>query len=150
MNKQKLFSKEGVSLIEILLTVSLIALIAGFSAVVYYNFLLRSDSSVASDTIVGTLKRAQVLSRTAQDDSKWGVYVSGNTVTIFQGESYVSRNTTKDEDYFLPGSVIISGINEIVFEKVTGNPNLTGTITISAKNGQTKDITISAKGVLNY
>lgn len=150
MDKNKFFSKTGVSLIEILLTVTLIAMIAGFSAVVYYNFLLRSDTSVATDTIVGTLKRAQVLARTSQDDSTWGLYIGSSQTVVFQGASYTDRNSTKDEIYILPGSTTTSGINEIVFEKVTGNPNITGIITIHSKNGQTKDIIINSKGVLNY
>jgi prepilin-type N-terminal cleavage/methylation domain-containing protein len=56
----------GFTLIEILLSVALIGILAGLSLPVYQAFQVKNDLSVAVDTVVQSMRRAQMLSRASQ------------------------------------------------------------------------------------
>lgn len=72
-------------------------------------------------------------------------------MTVFRGDSYISRLNEFDDVYSFPSSVTLDGIQEIIFEKVTGYPNTTGPIIIVTSNeGQSNTINLSGKGIIEY
>ncbi|MDO8260622.1 MAG: prepilin-type N-terminal cleavage/methylation domain-containing protein, partial [Candidatus Magasanikbacteria bacterium] len=54
---------KGFTLIEMLLTLTVIALLAGLSAPIYMSFQGRNDLNVANSVVVSSLRRAQTLAR---------------------------------------------------------------------------------------
>lgn len=145
MNKQS-----GFSLIEILLSVATIAIIAGLSVPVYNSFQIRNDANVTVDVIAQTLRRAQILSQSVVGDSEWGVNLGTGEVTLFRGTSYAARDNTYDELFNASPNINYSGPQEIVFSKLYGIPQTTGTITITTTSNIQKTIQINSKGILTY
>lgn len=137
------------SLLEILLVVAMIGIISGITAVVYQSFQVKNNIDLAQITTVQTLRRAQIQSKASDGDSTWGVNISSTNITMFKGASYALRDSTFDEIYDFPSSITPSGIQEIVFTKMDGEPSATGTITFTTNN-ETRNLTINSKGMVSY
>lgn len=142
--------KLGFTMIEMLLSISIITIILGISTPVYQSLQGKNDLSIAATTIAQALHRAQTLAQSGDGDALWGVKMESGAVTVFQGASYASRDTNFDEVYGNSAGISVSGITEIIFDKLTGEPSPTGTINLALNNYETKNITINEKGMVNY
>ena len=141
--------KQAFTLVELLLSMSLLALIAAVTAPVLNNFQANNDLQLATDTYVQTLHRAQSNARAGKNDSAWGVKLQGHVLTIFKGNSYAARDSSFDEVYTLSSRVFFSGSNEMVFAKFSGLPSATGSTTFSV-TGNSHTIVINSLGTVNY
>ena len=150
MNRHRFQKNGGFTFIEILLVVALIGITAGISIPVYQSFQTRSDLDISGTTIAQTLRRAQLLSQAVEGDISWGVNVAVGSITLFKGESFSSRDAEFDEVFSVPTSISVSGLQEIVFEKFTGEPQNTGTTTLTSVNNEKRSININSKGTINY
>ncbi|HUQ30162.1 MAG TPA: prepilin-type N-terminal cleavage/methylation domain-containing protein [Candidatus Paceibacterota bacterium] len=139
---------KGFTLIEMLLSVALIALIAGMGIPLYQSFQNRNDLSLATTSLAAALRSAEVHARAVDGDSAWGVMVATSSVTVFKGVTYASRVTTSDEVTPISGSIIITGTSEYDFAKFTGFPSASATTTLTSLNNETRIITINAKGMV--
>jgi len=145
MKKNKAFT-----LIEVLLSIALIALLAGISLPLYYTLFSRNNLEVAKNQVAQSLGRASFLSGASVGDTTWGVKVLPGSIIIFKGASYAGRDVNYDEIYGISSSVIPSGLSEIIFYKMTGFPVSTGSMILTSTNGETRTITINSKGSVNY
>lgn len=140
---------KGFTLLEMLLSVAVIATLAGLSLPVFRTMLTKNDLDIAAVTTAQTLRRAQVLSQAVDGDTSWGVKVQSGSIVVFKGASYATRDTTFDEIFDVPTTISISGATEIVFAKFTGFTQTTGTIFLSTE-GDSRSISINEKGTLTY
>lgn len=140
----------GFTLIEMLLSVSVIAILAGMSVPVYQSFQTRNDLDIATTTIGSSLRRAEVLAQAVDGDVPSGVHIGTGSVILFKGASYVLRDPDFDEVFEVPASIIPSGISEVVFSKFTGVPDTSGTITLTSNNNETRNISINEKGMVDF
>ncbi len=143
-------NKKGFSLLEIILATGIIILITGISIPIYQSYQVRNDIDLAVFSIVEGLYRAQALSRANRGDSTWGVYATTSKVIVFKGSDFNSRDINFDEENNISDTISISGINEIVFDKLTGYPKTTGTIILTTINNSTSSISINSKGMIEY
>jgi prepilin-type N-terminal cleavage/methylation domain-containing protein len=143
-------SQKGFTLLEVLLSVSLISVIAGVSIPIYQSFQVRNDLDIATTSTVQILRRAQVLSQASDGDISWGWQIQSGSMTLFKGVSYVARDVAYDEVFDVPTSITPSGVSEIVYTKFTGLPSVTGTVTLTSNTNETRSITINAKGTASY
>lgn len=141
--------KKGFTLLEVLLSISLMAILTAIGIPVYRSLQQRSDLEVSGGTIAQSLRRAQIRSITMEGDSAWGVNIDQNQATIFKGDNFPSRDIGYDEIYDLSGIIQFSGLSEVVFSKVTGLPSAVGDILIGNVN-DSKTITINEKGMVDY
>ncbi|MBI4252911.1 type II secretion system protein [Candidatus Uhrbacteria bacterium] len=141
---------KGFTIIELLLSVALVGALAIFSFPVYQSFQSRSDGENAAVIVAQTMRRAQALSHAMDGDMSWGVKIQGGSIVLFKGETYASRDTTTDEVFDMPSDITPSGANEIVFEKFSGLPQSTGTVTLTSNTNETRNITINAQGTITY
>ncbi len=140
----------GFTLLEMLLSVSVLALVAGIATPIYQSFQVRNDLEIAKNVVVESLRRAQALSTAGESDNTWGVYIGGGAITIFQGANYAGRVLGFDEVFDISGSIVPSGIGEVVFTKLQGIPNTTGTIALTSNTNETRNITINTKGMVDF
>ncbi|MBT6067810.1 prepilin-type N-terminal cleavage/methylation domain-containing protein [bacterium] len=147
LNKNNNF---GFTLIELILVIVFIGVLAGLSAPIYNRFQNSNSVELASMELVQSLRRAQVLSRSSDGDSNWGVYIASGQITLFKGISYAARDLAYDENYTIAEVIIVSGLQEIVFDKFSGDPQSTGSTIFTINVNANKTITINAKGVLTY
>lgn len=137
-------------MLEMLLSVAIIALIAAIGAPVYLNFQTRNDLDIAAQTFTQGARRAQALSRAMEGDSSWGTHLASGSVTVFKGASYAARDAAVDETYDIASSITFSGTTDYVFAKLTGLPAATGSTTLTSVNNETRTIALNAKGTVTY
>lgn len=142
--------QRGFTFVEVLLSIGMLAVIAGISVPVFQSFQVRNDLDDIAISVVQTLRRAQVLSQAVDGDTTWGVRVESGLVALFKGATYATRDTGFDETFDIPGSLVPSGLQEVVFGKLTGVPQGAGSITLTSNANETRIITINAKGTLSY
>jgi prepilin-type N-terminal cleavage/methylation domain-containing protein len=142
--------KTGFTLIEVLLSIALITVLAGVAVPTYYSLFYKNDLDVAKNQVAQSLRRAEVLSSASDGDATWGLKIQSGSVIIFKGLNYTDRDIKYDEAYQISSSIVPSGLLEIVFNKMTGFPQLTGNIVLTSINGETRTITINAKGQIAY
>ncbi|MBD3280812.1 prepilin-type N-terminal cleavage/methylation domain-containing protein [Candidatus Dojkabacteria bacterium] len=151
MQKQyKYNSESGFSLIEVLLVVALIAMAAGISATLYTDYQTRNELDLTAQKVTQAIRTAQTNAQSMKNNSTWGVYVTNNEITVFEGVDYATRNTDSDFTLEVSGRVNHSGIGEIIFSKYYGVPDTTGDINLTAINGSTAQLVINEKGVVDY
>ncbi len=143
-------SGAGFTLTEILLVVSLIVILAAFTVPVYQSFQVKTDLDIAATTLAQSLRRAGLLSRGAKGDSSWGIKTFPSNFILFKGANYSLRDPAFDEQSDLPGSLSLSGLDEVVFSKLAGEPNQTGSFTVTASTGDVKNISLNSKGAVSY
>ena len=141
---------KGFTLPEILLSVSLLAIIGGMTIPSYHTFIVRNDLDLATATLTSNLRRAQSLSQSADGDMTWGVHLGVGSILLYKGASYVLRDTNYDQNTQIPKSIVPTGLSEITFSKVFGVPNATGTFTIKSQVNEIRNITINEKGMVDY
>lgn len=140
----------GFSLIELLLSIAIIAILTGLSLPIYASFQNRNDLDLKTEGIASTLRRAQTYARGVKNDDQWGVRVQSTAITLFKGSVFASRDTAYDEPVAIPTGMTVSGLTEVLFSKLSGAPNTTGTITLTTSASDSKVITINAKGMVSY
>lgn len=147
--KNCFFKKTGFTLLEIILVVAMLAISSGIVAPIYYSAKNSEDLINTRDTLVSSLRRAQLLSMAVKNDDSWGLKVSSQEIIIFQGTSFLSRNLNYDESISINRSINIGGIDEIVFSKLSGRPSISDDFILLSNN---KEITISVNqlGIVDY
>ncbi|MDO8517734.1 MAG: prepilin-type N-terminal cleavage/methylation domain-containing protein [bacterium] len=142
--------RQGFSLIEVLVVISIIGLFIGFSESSLHLFLSQMNARDTTSTYVQTLHRAQLLAQSGRGDAPWGVMATTNRIVLYKGASYATRDSAYDEQYTSTGAFGVSGLTEVTFAKLSGKPNTLGTTTILVDTVPTTTVYINAKGTINY
>lgn len=133
-----------------MLVIALLVAIGGISVPVYQVLQVKNNLDVAAYTVAQTLRRAQVLSQSGTEDSVWGVRVEGGGAILFKGANFAGRDQSFDEVAEISSNIIPSGIQEVTYSKVAGEPQTIGDIVLTTSNNDVKTITINAKGIIEY
>ncbi len=142
--------RKGFTLLELMLAITIIAIIAAGVIALDIPAQQRNDLDTARNSIIQTLHSARSKARAVDGDVSWGVSIQSSTFVLFKGASYASRDTSYDEATDMPQTLVPSGLSEIVFVKRTGDPTSTGTITLTSKTNEQRTITLNAKGMIDY
>lgn len=138
----------GFTLLEILLSVSMIAILAAITLPVQRVFFTKNALVDTSNILVSSLRQAESFARASVDDSEWGLNVSSATITLFQGTSFATRDSEKDIAVSIPSNIGISGTTEYFFAKATGLPTASGATTLTNIDGNARTVTVSDHGVI--
>jgi len=149
-----ILKNRGISIIEILIGISIIAILSSVSISVFsglsHNVSLDRDANIVASYI----DRARTASINSVDSMEHGVFFETHKVTVFKSSTYSVANT--ELYYDIPSKSVISdisltdGVSSIYFDKLTGAPNQTGTIVVSSSDGtNSKTITIYATGIVD-
>lgn len=126
----------GFTLIEVMLTMSLVVLIAILSAPFYGQFIFSQEVAVTRDELVGSFSKARLYSMLGKGGTTWGVALDDGRIVLFRGTSFAGRDGGFDEIFPLHPSVTVSGMTEVVFASPTGQPDSQPTITISGDGAE--------------
>lgn len=140
----------GLTLIEVLLSVTVLVILSSMTIPVYHSFKTRNDLDIMEYTIVQTMRRAQALAQAIDGDMSWGVFIQEGDIILFKGLTFPTRDPNYDEIFEVSSGVAISGLTEIVFAKFSGYPLSPGTTTLTASSGETRLIFVNAKGIIDY
>lgn len=142
-------SQRGFTLLEVILSLAIVAILTGLSLPVYRTLMTKNDLDIATVTVAQSLRRAQTLSTAVDGDTNWGVKVQSGSITLFKGTSYALRDSTFDETFAIPTTITTGGISETIFSKLFGAPQSTGTVTLTTDN-DSSSITLNSKGMVSY
>lgn len=140
----------GFTILEILLVVALIAIVAGIGIPFYYSFVIRNNIDLAEEIVYEAYTKSQIKAQAGDRDTTWGTYIEDGKATVFSGSSYATRNVTHDEIFSFSENISVSGLVEVVFSKLTGETNITGSTVLTSSAGDTRTITINEKGAITF
>src|SRR3990167_9386819 len=136
----------GFTLMEVLLVVAIISILTMVSAPVVLTLQRTNELDVAANTLAQYLYQAQGYSREEAHDCSWGVTIHAQDLTLFCGNSYVTRNPNFDNSYEIPANVKVGQNQEIIYDKLTGHPQTTGSYELSVSR-QTSTVSVNSKGM---
>lgn len=146
-----MWQTRGFTLLEMLLSVSILALIAGISLPVFVSLQTRQDVVLAEKSAAEALRRAQQYSATGRLDSGWGVHFQAGSITVYKGTSYAARDAGYDEADVLPPTITMSYLGDVNFSKLYAIPDVSGVQTFSSQvDATTQTLTLNAKGMVDY
>jgi len=137
-------------LVEFILVITLVIVLSGISIPLYRSFQMRNELEVAANTLVFSLRQAQILAHAVADDNNWGIKIMVGQIIVFRGANFVSRTVADDISYDLPQAVTPTGMGEVVFNKFLGEPQVAGSIILTSNTNETRTITINSKGMVSF
>lgn len=147
--------KRAFTLIEMLLVLSIIGLLSAVTIPFYQSMQIDTQRETVGNELIANLHRAKLKAIASVDDQSWGINIKeDNQIIMFKGSDFLGRDTVFDETIVVPSNITVgkgpSDITQIIFNKFTGLPSASGIITISDVTGQSKEITITQQGTVDY
>lgn len=139
--------QNGFTLLELMLVVTLTGLLL-MSTPFLSRMLLQIEVTTVANSLTSNLRRAQMFAMSGKQNANWGVYYTSGQLTVYKGNSYVSRDTVFDQDTSINTNVDITGITDLNFARPTGIPSATPTISITGGN-TSRTISINSEGVVS-
>jgi len=152
------FSKTGFTLIELLVIIGLIVIMAASIVAAFHYYGAKSDLSGTATRLVSLLRLAQNKTLASENEGPWGIHFdlvsTPQKFTLFNGQSFATRDHNFDKDYKLSKGIQLSNINlagggnEIVFTKVYGTTQQIGQVSLwlTTDHSQTETIYIDGSG----
>jgi len=149
---------KGFTLIEIMVVLALSAIILTVIITSYYDLAKKQALDKDYLSVASLLDQAKSSAINSKSASQYGVYFASSSAVLFKGQTYVSNNIT-NQTYLLNNRVSISALNlvgsstdRVLFSRLTGYANASGTITLSLKDSPTtkKIIKVYKTGVIEY
>jgi len=123
--------------------------IGAVSISVSQDLYLKNDLEIATISLSQTVREAQMMAKEGYRDSRWGVKVQQEELTLYKGTSYDSRDTIFDEKITIPKGVEITGVDDFNFSKLEGEPQTSGNISLKISSYE-NNISVNEKGILSY
>ncbi|MFA6520176.1 MAG: hypothetical protein WCT44_01060 [Candidatus Paceibacterota bacterium] len=149
----KNFYKKGITALEFLLVIAILGILF---TIVIPQFSRIKENQVLKSTIgdvVSSLNKARTKTLASVSSSSYGVHLQSDKVIIFKGTVFSSGDSNNEtinitspatiSNVTLAGTSSSSG--DVYFNRLSGAPNKTGTVTISTPSFS-KIITLSATG----
>jgi len=158
MSNGRLNGKSGFTLVEMILTVSLFALIFASVSVVFANMVNAQGLLSKGNEVVQSLREARSNAVAQRENSDWGVRLdnisSPHQYIVFRGSTYASRDTSFDQVIIFPESVELDNISigggqDIIFIKRTGRTSQSGSFDLIA-DSETYTVSINSLGLVDY
>lgn len=146
--------KKGFSAIEIVIVLAIMIVILSITIYSYSTMKTRKQVEVAVDAINFRLEEAKTNALSGKNGANFGIYFATSSYTYFSGSSYDSSNTsnviTTLSDVQISKS-LTGGASSIIFTRITGTPQVTGTVTVTSTSNAstTAVITIGTLGDIN-
>ena len=152
----------GITMIEILITVAIAAILMGVSIVNLYGFRNRTDLSNTTRTIGAALREAQSRAIAQASSSAWGVHFENSTTTrpfyaLFISTTYSATSTVTRAPLpltvaYVTSSLALGAARDVTFAQLTGAPSASTSIVIAITgNGSASaTIAVASSGAITY
>jgi len=145
----KTTSRQGFTLVELIVTLAILIGIFGISIFIGINFLEGESLQTERANLLSALRKTRSEAINNINQSDHGVFITTSTYILFQGTSYVSRTLAYDEVFQMKGGITLNGVPEIIFKALEGNTNASGTITIN-KGDKSYNILVNYEGGIDW
>jgi len=131
MKLAKPYQDKGITLIETIIVVAILAIIVSLGLFVSFGFYKSHSLNADQNNLASALRKARSLAINNFYQTGHGVFIDANSYTFFQGASYVSRQQQYDQIFNVSPGTRLSGLQEIVFQQLSGDVNASGTIILT-------------------
>lgn len=136
--------RSAFALLEALLVVGIVGVVATFSVPLYSQWQIRNDLALAKNQVIQGLQRAKLNAQAGKGDTAWSFFIPEGR--LFQGTDYQTSKADANvwaasEVFPMPETVKFTGLSQVSYDR-QGNPNVTGTITLSAYNNEIDTINV--------
>ena len=148
----------GLTIIELLTVVTILTILAVISLPVFRLFQKQSDLTNTAEEIINVLRLTQNKTLSSQETSQWGIYFSISTspqeYILFKGTDYTSRDPLYDQIHEVPEDIEIyeidlaGGGTEVVFKRIIGTTDYSGSISLRLKEdpSKTRQVVVEQSG----
>jgi len=138
----------GFSLIEIIIVVSLLSFIFSLGLAVTFRSYESHLFNAEIDTLANILIKARSNAQSNMLKSAHGVFIKESDYILFSGLLF-DENNSMNQKTPRNKSIAVTGMQEVIFEAVSGNPDASGDILLTNGN-QTGSISISQEGRIDW
>lgn len=146
-------STKGFTIAEIIVAIAIMILVSSIGVVAFISSKNSANLNSYTDGIISSLEQARSNAVTGKGGSSYGLKFATSTLTytLFTGSTYSSsdvNNVVKQigTGYTLNTNLTASSTT-IVFSRLTGVPNATGTVTLLQQStSKSKVITVGSQG----
>lgn len=143
--------KKGVTLIELLISISIMVILAAAAVPIYGNLQISSQMNENKALITQTIRLARQNSISRVNDSASGVKFFSDRLVLYQGSSYDVRSVAYDRVIpFDSGLSLTTSLvsNEVNFSRESGLPDNIGEVVLAHTIGDVETITINKFGIV--
>lgn len=138
-------STRGFTLIEILISVGVIAILVAVSAAAFSTFMKKDGVVGGSAALAAAIRDARARTLASVEGSRYGVKIDSDRFTVFKGAAYSAENA--DSPFlFARGVVASTSIPVIVFTRLTGLPSASGIIDVQLSSDPDHRETVRVEG----
>lgn len=147
-------NSKGFSILEIMISVSLIGVLTVIVVGQFSKYQAAQFIRTDTEAVIGIIEDARAKTLSSVSSSQYGVHFDTDTATLFTGSSYSSSDPDNKilelSSYVQITDVsLVGGGDEIVFERLSGNTNQYGSITLEASGGDdSRVITVTKLGII--
>jgi len=141
-------SSKGFTLIELLVVAGIVTVLLLAGAFVNFDVYGRNLLSGEEENLVSMLSKARSQSMNNIFAAKHGVHIDSDHFILFRGNSYDPGGAHNQEIERNP-NITITGLNDIIFSQLSGEPNQTGDIVLN-DNIRTKTVTVRVGGLIDW
>ena len=124
---------EAFTLLEILVIIAILGMIFALAVTGFRNFASFQQYNQAVSDATFILNQTRSDARSAVSDESHGIKIGATSLTRFTGDTFSAvdpTNVTTDYNLVTFTTDLTGGTDEIIFNKLTGLPSATGTITV--------------------
>jgi len=143
--------KNAFTLIEVLVVIAIFGVISSVSYALYTSLQTGRVIESVKQEVLQNMRLVQSRAKAGYHEAQHGVLFLGSMYTLYQGQSYVTRDVSFDMTYELPVIFYFDGLSEVNFAQKTGLPTpASGTVMIVNVIDETTSlsITINSEGLL--
>lgn len=155
MKKRTFTSSKGITALELLMVVAIMAVLAAIVVSPFAQFRNSKVLDTAGENALSILTKARGNTLSSKNSYQYGVHFESSQMVLFRGATY-NPSDTNNEIVALDNALEISSINlaggtsdDVIFDRLTGKTSQDGEIVIRVKSdtSKTRTITINATGV---
>jgi len=136
--------RQGVTLIELLVTIAIIGIIGAVASPFVSSFINRINYETTADKVVSVIRKAQGYAMDGKNGAVWGVCLTGSNLRLFSGSC---SSPTFSEDFSIQSTTTITGLTTTTFS-LRGEPNPSGgltSVTVTSSVGS-RTVSVNAGG----
>jgi len=143
--------ERGFTLVEILISIAVLIVISFGIFRVFNSFDENQALQKDAAKVISVLEKARQQTLFSRDSSQYGVHFNINQVVLFKGDFYSSSDednvrTTLHSKVNISSKNLSGGGDEVVFERLSGETNQGGTITLQNRLDASKAIVVTIEG----
>ena len=139
----------GLTLIEVLIVIGIVAALASIGIFVSMNLYHGYTLVSQRDQLVTLMQKARSQSLYNTNQASHGIYIAPTQFILFQGGSYLTRTPSYDEVVERDPVIIVSGHSEVVFEQLNAKLPTPVSITL-AQDSRSMSIIINEEGAIIF